>query len=36
VWLGILTVALVAHMFKDAGEFKKIARLEEAIGKMRK
>ena len=32
-WLVVLTLALAAHMFKDAGEFKKIKRLEEEIEK---
>lgn len=33
VWLAVLTVALAAHMIKDATEFKKIAKLEEKIEK---
>jgi hypothetical protein len=32
VWLGILTLALAAHMMKDAKEFKKIERLEKKVG----
>lgn len=31
VWLALLTVGLAAHMVKDAGEFKKIAKLEEKL-----
>jgi hypothetical protein len=31
IWLAVLTVALAAHMVKDAGEFKKIAKLEEKL-----
>ncbi len=35
VWLAILTVALIAHMFKDASEFRKIAALEEQVRKLK-
>ncbi|HXF05139.1 MAG TPA: hypothetical protein VNM72_06960 [Blastocatellia bacterium] len=36
IWLGILTLALIAHMIKDAREFKKIKRLEEEVAALKK
>jgi hypothetical protein len=35
IWLVVLTLALIAHMFKDAAEFKKIKKLEEEIGQLK-
>lgn len=34
VWLGLLTLALIAHMFKDAREFRKIATLERSVNNL--
>mgnify|MGYP005847133175 CR=1 FL=1 len=36
LWLSVVTIALIAHMYKDYTEFKKIARLEEEIAKLKK
>lgn len=36
IWLGILTLALIAHMIKDAQEFKKIKRLEDEVAQLKK
>ncbi len=36
IWLAILTLALVAHMIKDAAEFRKIKKLEEEIGELKR
>lgn len=36
IWLGILTLALIAHMIKDAQEFKKIKRLEEEVAELKR
>lgn len=36
IWLALLTVALIAHMIKDAMEFKKIKKLEEEISQLKK
>ena len=35
IWLAVLTLALIAHMIKDAMEFKKIKKLEEEVGKLK-
>lgn len=35
IWLGLLTLALAAHMVKDAQEFKKIKRLEHELARVR-
>lgn len=35
IWLAILTVALLAHMFKDAAEFRRIAALEEQVKRLK-
>jgi hypothetical protein len=34
IWLALLTLALAAHMVKDAQEFKKIKRLEDALARV--
>lgn len=31
IWLGLLTLALVAHMIRDAQEFSKIRRLQDDV-----
>lgn len=36
LWLGVLTLALAAHMWKDSTEFKKIDRLEEEMVALKK
>ncbi len=36
IWLAILTVALIAHMIKDAQEFRKIRKLEEEVAALKK
>jgi hypothetical protein len=36
IWLAVLTVVLIAHMIKDAMEFKKIKKLEEEIDQLKK
>jgi hypothetical protein len=36
VWLALLTIALVAHMIKDAQEFKKIKRLEDELAELKR
>lgn len=36
IWLALLTLALVAHMIKDAMEFKKIKKLEEEVGELKR
>lgn len=35
IWLVVLTVVLIAHMIKDAMEFKKIKKLEEEVGALK-
>lgn len=35
IWLAILTLALIAHMIKDATEFKKIKNLESQLAELR-
>jgi hypothetical protein len=35
IWLGVLTLALAAHMLKDAQEFKKIKKLEKELARLR-
>lgn len=35
IWLVVLTVALIAHIIKDAMEFKKIKKLEEEVGALK-
>jgi len=35
IWLAVLTVVLIAHMIKDAIEFKKIKKLEEEVGALK-
>jgi hypothetical protein len=34
IWLVILSVALIAHMIKDATEFKKIQQLQNEIDRL--
>ena len=36
IWLTVLTVVLIAHMIKDAMEFKKIKKLEDQVSALRK
>lgn len=36
IWLAILTIALIAHMIKDAMEFRKIRRLEEEVAALKR
>jgi len=36
IWLVVLTVALIAHMIRDAMEFKKIKKLEEEIAALKR
>lgn len=35
IWLVILTIALLAHMAKDAREFKKIQDLEKQLAELK-
>ncbi len=35
IWCGVLTVALIAHMFKDATEFRKIKQLQDDVGQLK-
>lgn len=36
IWLVVLTVVLIAHMIRDAMEFKKIKKLEEEIAALKR
>ncbi len=36
IWLVGLTAVLIAHMFKDAMEFRKIKKLEEEVGELKR
>ncbi len=33
-WLALLSLALIAHMFKDAAEFKKIQKLDSEVSEL--
>ncbi len=35
IWLIILTIGVVAHMIKDATEFKKIQQLQQEIDRLK-
>ncbi len=35
IWCGVLTVALIAHMIKDAMEFRKIKQLQDDVGQLK-
>lgn len=35
IWCGLLTVALIAHMIKDATEFKKIKQLQQDVADLK-
>jgi hypothetical protein len=36
IWLALLMIALIAHMIKDATEFRKIRRLEQDVAALKK
>lgn len=36
IWLIILSIVLIAHMIKDATEFKKIKQLQDEIARLTK